>query len=251
MNSKTTYYPAYSFRFYRALWIHMRPYLLYISGIAGLTGMAIAPNNFVSMSTLILAFVPFFLGYGFGQALTDCFQIDTDSISAPYRPLVKKEVSPKSLGIASTLGLILISAIIVWLNPYNFLFCILTIIGLASYTYFKKRFWFTGPFYNAWIVMLLPIIGYMAVLGGSYNSLVNKDLMLVCALSFAAYANFVLIGYLKDINADRKTGYKTFPVVFGWNKTVWFGDVNVLLSVIFCYLLVDFTKVFAIILFVV
>jgi 4-hydroxybenzoate polyprenyltransferase len=32
---------------------------------------------------------------------------------------------------------------------------------------------------------------------------------------FFGYANFVLSGYFKDIDADRETGYATLPVVFG------------------------------------
>jgi 1,4-dihydroxy-2-naphthoate octaprenyltransferase len=52
------------------------------------------------------------------------------------------------------------------------------------------------------------------------------------ALSFFAYTNFVLMGYLKDISADRATGYRTFPVVFGWNATVFVGDVLVVLSAV-------------------
>ena len=35
------------------------------------------------------------------------------------------------------------------------------------------------------------------------------------AATFFGYANFVLAGYFKDIEADRATGYRTFPVVFG------------------------------------
>jgi 4-hydroxybenzoate polyprenyltransferase len=32
---------------------------------------------------------------------------------------------------------------------------------------------------------------------------------------FWGYANFVLVGYFKDVEADRATGYNTFLVVFG------------------------------------
>ena len=32
---------------------------------------------------------------------------------------------------------------------------------------------------------------------------------------FFGYANFVLAGYFKDVDADRATGYHTLPVVFG------------------------------------
>ncbi len=244
MTTKPEYYPVYSLKFYRALFIHMRPYLLFVSGIAGSSGMAIATAEYIPTGLFIIAFIPFFLGYGFGQALTDCFQIDTDSISAPYRPLVKGEVTPRAIGIVSTCGLIIISIIIIYLNPYNITWCILTIIGLLTYTYFKKNFWFAGPFYNGWIVMLLPIIGFMAISKGDFSILKNINLWLLCGLSLFSYANFVLIGYLKDITADKKTGYKTFPVVFGWNKTIWAGDVLLLLSIFFCYYLIGYKDVF-------
>ena len=88
-------------RFYGALLIHMRPYLLFVSSAAGLAGMAISETTHIGTALFLMAFIPFFLGYGFGQALTDCFQVDTDSISAPYRPLVKGSVSPKDIGAVS------------------------------------------------------------------------------------------------------------------------------------------------------
>ena len=132
-------YPVHSLRFYKSLLVHMRPYLLFVSGVAGIAGMAITDMDKVPFGIFLMAFIPFFLGYGFGQALTDCFQVDTDSISAPYRPLVKGEVTPKAIGIVSLTGLILISITIIYLNPYNILWCILTITGLATYTYFKKN----------------------------------------------------------------------------------------------------------------
>ncbi len=206
-----------------------------------MAGVAISPEPEISITTFVLAFIPFFLGYGFGQALTDCFQIDTDSISAKYRPLVKKEVSPRQVGIISLTGLMLISISLIYLNIYNLLWGTLVIAGLASYTYFKKKFWIAGPPYNGWIVMLLPVLGFMAASGGGFQELVNKNLFLVAVMTLFSYANFVLIGYLKDISADRATGYRTFPVVFGWDKTILAGDINVLVSIACCALLVGFS----------
>ena len=101
---KTYYSPVSSLKFWKALVIHLRPYLLFVSGAAGLAGMAIVPVETIRLPVFLMAFIPFFLGYGFGQALTDCFQVDTDSISAPYRPLSKKEISPRSLGTVSLAG---------------------------------------------------------------------------------------------------------------------------------------------------
>jgi 4-hydroxybenzoate polyprenyltransferase len=41
---------------------------------------------------------------------------------------------------------------------------------------------------------------------------------------FFGYANFVLAGYFKDIAADRATGYRTYPVVFGRRPAALVSD---------------------------
>jgi 4-hydroxybenzoate polyprenyltransferase len=47
---------------------------------------------------------------------------------------------------------------------------------------------------------------------------------------FTGYANFVVVGYFKDISADRATGYRTFPVVFGWRAAAVYGDITATLA---------------------
>ncbi len=222
-------YPIYSVNFWRAYLVQMRPYLLFVSGAAGLVGIAAAPVESLSVTLVWICFLPLFLGYGFGQALTDCFQVDTDRISAPYRPLSQGIVSAQNVGAVSLFGLVAGVGMLVFLNPMNLLPGALSILGLATYTFFKRRFWFAGPFWNAWIVALLPLMGYISMLRAGFSAHFEGALPVV-ALSFFAYANFVLMGYLKDISADRETGYRTFPVVFGWNATVFVGDIFVILS---------------------
>jgi len=239
MNEKSNYYSPYSFSFWKAYFIQMRPYLLFVSGVAGWAGMSIAFQESFNLKIYILAFIPVFFGYGFGQALTDCFQMDTDRISAPSRPLSSGIISVKSVLIISISGLILISAILVYLNIWNAFLCLLSIIGLASYSIIKKRFWFGGPFHNAWIVALLPIMGYISITGDPIPSVSEPDILQLVILSFFSYTSFVLIGYLKDISADRATGYKTFPVVFGWNASVWINNIFVIFSMAFCFSLVN------------
>ena len=223
------------FQFWPRYFIHMRPYLLFVSGIAGLAGIAMFPTSSIYSLPFWLTFLPCFFGYGFGQALTDCFQIDTDTISAPYRPLSKKEIWLISVGLVSLLGLLLIGCSLIYLNPNNILWSILTVTGLASYSYFKKHFWWAGPFYNGWIVVLLPIMAYQCMQLIGWIDISNPNIIALLILTFFSYANFVLIGYLKDISADKATGYKTFPVVFGWDATVLIGDIFALISIGSCY----------------
>ncbi|MEY3367145.1 MAG: hypothetical protein RI973_300 [Bacteroidota bacterium] len=221
------YHPL-QFNFWRCYFIQMRPYLLFVSGAAGMTGVAFGLYRFpeASLATLYLAFPAFFLAYGFGQALTDCFQTDTDRLSAPERPLSKGLLERGPVLAVSVLGLLGTAGLLVWLNPLNMAFGLLSVAGLATYTLIKRRFWWGGPPYNAWIVALLPVMGYLT----AAPTLEGLTLPLLL-MTFFAYANFVLMGYLKDIEADAATGYRTFPVVFGWHDTVRMGHLLALAGV--------------------
>ena len=77
--------------------------------------------------------------------------------------------------------------------------------------------------------MLLPAMGYFTAIGVR-DAIVPSYLLSSMAITFFSYTSFVLIGYLKDIEADRATGYKTFPVIFGWKRTVNVGHVIALVT---------------------
>lgn len=223
------FYPVLSRSFCKAYFIQMRPYLLFVSGAAGAMGIAMGKTTSTPEWKCWLAFAPFFLGYGFGQALTDCFQTDTDKLSAPYRPLSQEVISIRSVLIVSISGLLASGLVLLWLRPLSFSLSILTVFGLATYSFVKKHFWFAGPFYNAWIVALLPVMGYFITqLKDEWQF--PADNYGYIFLTFFSYANFVLIGYLKDIEADRATNYRTFPVILGWNKTILTGDIFALIT---------------------
>lgn len=204
--------------FSKSYLVHMRPYLLFISGAAGAAGMVLNTGRLSNME-LFVAFLPLFLGYGFGQALTDCFQIDTDSLSAPYRPLCRGIISKQHVMIVSITGLTLSALIYLSYNPRSFWICLLIIFGLATYSHVKKHITLLAPFYNAWIVSMLPILAYY-ITGELNSGGIPAGTWKISALSFFSYSNFVLIGYLKDIEADAATNYKTFPVVYGWEMTL-------------------------------
>jgi len=159
--------------------------------------------------------------------------MDTDSISSPYRPLVRGVIRREHSLLVSLVLLAVCCAVLFLLNPWILLLGLICVLGLVSYTYFKRRWW-GGPFYNAWIVALLPIIGKLAATGtsASLSAIFEKGILLPVVISvFFSYANFVLMGYFKDISADRLSGYNTFVVVFGWKKAAIGSDIFALLSI--------------------
>lgn len=226
---KKKHYPVYTPLFWIAYFVQMRPYLLFVSGIAGITGLSMSEDPMNTGWKLITAAALFFFSYGFGQALTDCFQTDTDKLSAPYRPLSRDIISIKDVLRVSLFFLVLTGLLFFVMDTLSFILSLAAVFGLATYSYIKKMFGVVGPFYNAWIVALLPLMGFFTM---SEHNVFPIKLLPYLIVSFFSYANFVLIGYLKDIEADMATGYKTFPVVFGWNKTVLAGDVFALISVL-------------------
>jgi 4-hydroxybenzoate polyprenyltransferase len=224
-------YRLLSWGFLKSYVVTMRPYLLFVSGAAGMVGLAFIESP--PLWRVALAFVPLFFSYGLGQALTDCFQTDTDAISAPYRPLVRGVVSKAQIFWVSLVGLTLVVLILAYLNPWILPLGFLAVIGLLTYTYFKRRWW-GGPPWNAWIVAILPMMGRLVDRDYSLSELIRfgdvrtPAFCLSVIAVFAGYANFVVMGYFKDISADRETGYRTFPVVFGWRANAVYGDVTAL-----------------------
>jgi 4-hydroxybenzoate polyprenyltransferase len=115
------------------------------------------------------------------------------------------------------------------LNAEILIVGILAVAGLVSYTWFKRTWW-GGPPWNSWIVALLPLMGRLTAGDVTLADLVGRRIAHSTAFGpavlavFFGYANFVLMGYFKDISADRATGYRTFPVVFGWRAAALASD---------------------------
>jgi 4-hydroxybenzoate polyprenyltransferase len=197
----------------------MRPYLLFVSGAAGAVGLAFAGD--MPVSRTLLGFLPLFFSYGLGQALTDCFQTDTDSLSSPYRPLVRGLVTRRQVLSVSLVALTACIVVLAGLNPVILAFGVASVAGLLTYTPFKRRWW-GGPPWNSWIVALLPVMGRLVDAGYSPASFFvladgrSLSFFLAVLAVFFAYANFVVMGYFKDVSADLATGYRTFVVAFGW-----------------------------------
>lgn len=192
--------------------VQLRPYLMFVSGVAGAAGLALGPG--IRPSLLVAAGLAFFLSYGFGQLLTDCFQTDTDALSAPERPLSAGRLDRRRALAGSLVGLGACGGTFVVLEPRTLPLVAAAVSGLALYTPLK-RLWWAGPPWNAGVVALLVPIGWACAGGLRVSDRGFLPLVAATLAAFFAYADFVLVGYFKDVEADRATGYRTLPVVFG------------------------------------
>jgi len=213
-------------RFWTAYWTTMRPYLMFLSGASALVGISLVQGEVGRTGLAVFALL--FLTYGFGQALTDVFQTDTDALSAPYRPLVQGLVRRRDVALVS---LVALGAAAVWIGSLDLGalgLAIVAVAGIATYTWFKRRWW-GGPPWNSWVFAMVAVVGWKA-LAPDVSALSTAGFWAAIGATFFSYANFVLVGYLKDLEADRQTGYHTFPVTFGWRANTWLTDVVLLLA---------------------
>jgi geranylgeranylglycerol-phosphate geranylgeranyltransferase len=228
VNSAIQPFPVTSLRFWRAFGVTMRPYLMFVSGASGLVGLALAED--LHGSVLLVAALPFFLSYGLGQAITDTFQTDTDALSSPYRPLVRGEITRAQVRAISFASLAIVALLLARLNPWTLLPAALAVAGVTAYTPFKRRWW-AGPPWNSWVVALLPLMG--ALLGGGtpLEALARPGMWLAMGSVYFTYLVFVLLGYFKDVEADRATGYDTIVVHFGRSTALWINALHAGLGV--------------------
>lgn len=205
--------------FWRGYLHTARPYLLAVSGAAGLVGVAARGASGVGPWLVAGAL---FLTYGFGQALTDVFQTDTDALSAPDRPLVRGEIARRDVLAVSIVGLAGCSIAVGAVNPWALGPAVVAVALLASYSAAKRRWW-AGPPWNSAAVAMLPLIGWMSGGGTLADALGTARVRWLMAAVALTYGVFVLVGYLKDVEADAATGYRTFAVRFGRRAAVGFS----------------------------
>jgi 4-hydroxybenzoate polyprenyltransferase len=209
--------PLTSWRFWHAYGVTMRPYLLFVSGAGGLVGLALCET--LEAQVLLAAAVPMFFAYGLGQAITDTFQTDTDALSSPYRPLVRGEITRGQVLAVSLAALLAMALLLAFLNPWTLLPAALAVAGVVLYTPFKRRWW-GGPPWNSWVVAMLPLIGVLVGGATPSQALSRPEVWLAMGSVYFSYAVFVLLGYFKDVEADRSTGYDTIVVHFG-RRPAW------------------------------
>jgi len=206
-------------RLLRNLWITFRPHFFFVSGSAGLIGMTMMYQDPPLWKTVTVFLVCFF-SYGLIQALCDTFDLETDRINAPFRPMVTGELPVRTVVIILTSLLIVVGVLFFIINPL-----LLIVEGVAllfSLTYNRmKKIPNLGPLWNGVIVATLPLIGALGVSESRSFAGVPATVYAVCGIVGLVYAGFVLTGYFKDVTGDAQTGYRTAPVVYGIERAKW------------------------------
>ncbi len=201
------------------IWTTFRPHFFYVSGAAGLTGMMLAygdPPTWKAVTTFLICF----FSYGLIQALCDTFDLETDRINAPFRPMVTGELPVRTMWFVLGSLLAGVAVLFYFINPLMLGF---QAVALAfSFTYNRmKRIPNAGPIWNGIIVATLPFLGALGVSEIDTVTGFPLELYVFAGLVCFVYAGFVLTGYFKDVEGDSRTGYRTAPVYYGIRAARW------------------------------
>lgn len=190
----------------------IRPLNCLIAFATVLAAGLIASLNEVNYLIIILAGATAFLSTSAGNSINDYFDIETDRINRPQRPLpsgllTKYEVIFFYI-ILTILSLITSS----FINQVAFAITLGASLLMFVYSYILKKLPLIGNVTVSFLTGIAFIFGGTAV-GNLY------PVLFPAALAFIINLIREIVKDAEDIEGDKKSGLKTFPILYGLNKT--------------------------------
>jgi len=146
------------------------------------------------------------------NSINDYFDLETDRINRPNRPLVTGDVKPKT-ALFLAIILFIIGTILAFTLPFTATF-IAVAIALPLMIFYS--IWFKGmPLAGNFIISF--ILGLTFLFAGA--ALQDLETMIIPALlAFGLTIVRELVKDISDVEGDRRTKLKTFPIKVGVKK---------------------------------
>ena len=197
----------------------MRPYTIFWSGLISLFGASITIGDLPSARVAILVFSIPILGWIAGLYLSDFLDRKLDIIQKPHRPIPSGKIKPMEALIVGSLFAIVGFILTLFLNVMNTVLVFGVAFLVLIYVYVTKSKGIFGNMTRGLITVIAYIFGVLAVNSG--NTPFPLYVLLVSFVFFLHDTNSNLVGAIRDIDGDRKGGYKTVPVKYGIKISVY------------------------------
>lgn len=184
--------------------------LPFAAGVCVLLGQFLALGTFPSAQVMILGFLGVFFISASALILNDYFDLESDRINAPHRPLPSGLVTKSDVvllsAIITALGL-LASALI---SGWAFLAALFVwMVGFLYNWHFKK----TGLWGN---LMVSFSVGMTFVYGGiTVGQPWEKSVWLFAMLAFFINLGEEITADAMDVEGDRRAGSRSLPILIG------------------------------------
>ena len=190
----------------------IRPENFLITFISVIVAVIIClPQNYSELNILIAA-VAAALTAAAGNIINDIYDIDTDKINQPQRPIPLEIISTKEAFILYTLFTIISILLSMWLNLFALSIILFSHLLLFLYSKYLKQIPLVGNITVAFLTGLVFIFGGVVV--------GNPSAAILPAI-FAFLINLIreIVKDVQDIEGDRQAGLFTFPIKFGILKS--------------------------------
>lgn len=189
--------------------------LPFTAGLCAVLGQLLALSALPTVSEMILGFLSVFLISAAALILNDYFDIESDKINAPNRPLPSGLVSKQDV-ILLTVGVTLLGVITGWLISTAAVLVIMGVwvIGFLYNWRFKKVF-LVGN------LMVSLSVGMTFIFGGvSVNRPFSHLVWFFAAWVFLINLGEEIAADAMDIEGDRKAGSRSLALVLGREKAL-------------------------------
>lgn len=211
----------------KALLALIRFELPFSAGVCVVMGQMLALGNFASIIVTALGFASVFLISASILVMNDFFDVETDKINAPHRPIPSGLVSPNEAFYFSLLLLLtgLLASLLINLNVFVLSF-ILAIVGFLYNRHFKK----SGLPGN---LMVSFSVGMTFIYGGASVGLPFQT----SVLSFGLIAALIDLGEeiasdAMDIKGDKLISSKSIAIKYGRSTALKISSLIFLLVII-------------------
>ena len=195
-----------------AVFIITRPLNFLITFISVIVAVIIClPQDYSELNILIAA-IAAALTTASGNIINDIYDIETDKINRPQRPIPSEIISTKEAYILYTFLTIISILLSLWLNLSAISIVLFAHFLLYLYSKYLKQIPLVGNITVAFLTGLVFIFGGVVV--------GNPSAAILPAI-FAFLINLIreIVKDMQDIEGDKKSGLLTFPIKFGVLKT--------------------------------
>jgi geranylgeranylglycerol-phosphate geranylgeranyltransferase len=190
----------------------IRPINILITALVICTGYLISETETVSLFLLISVSLSGAFTAAAGNIVNDIFDIESDKINHPERPLARKDLTYQAARRWWFFFALLSFIISSFIDFYAFFIILGVHIILIFYSYKFKSSAFAGNFIIALLTALAFVYGAYAA--GNFSRI-------IIPAAFAFLINYIreLVKDIQDIKGDSALGIQTFPGKFGIKNT--------------------------------
>ncbi len=188
----------------------MRPYLFFLSGMAGLLGIMFSGTN-ASIGRIISILSVVFLGWGVNQVVNDLLGLKEDRINAPHRPLVTGTL-PIPVAIYFSIFLFVLGGYITYLLNAQALVLYFLVFAINIVYEYAKSIPLFGNIVFGFLLVPCIYYGSMCMNGRGLEILLDEKLLILAIAAILINITVAFFTYYKDFIGDRIAGKRTIIV---------------------------------------